>query len=259
MLRPGGVPTWLFRRTLSDAPKEGKEGKLSALNQALGNRYMNDPVQKKTVEKLADETAKGASFGDALRSGQVAMRSEKMDETWRVTLHRFLEAPTWTFDDFRKTLSDSLDETDNINAAQKAYLQFDKVVRGGDTKDNLEKMKTQLRHQIQLIDKLTPSEKRIPRLLTHEARVMLADELAITKAQVDEVIERYETHHAMHSWIKREHAAGRQLPESYDELMWMMTLRPTRAVSRLQKIQQGRMMPPDAQRRKRLYRRNRIR
>eukprot|EP00326_Haptolina_ericina_P005455 CAMPEP_0181214650 /NCGR_PEP_ID=MMETSP1096-20121128/25575_1 /TAXON_ID=156174 ORGANISM="Chrysochromulina ericina, Strain CCMP281" /NCGR_SAMPLE_ID=MMETSP1096 /ASSEMBLY_ACC=CAM_ASM_000453 /LENGTH=249 /DNA_ID=CAMNT_0023306417 /DNA_START=202 /DNA_END=952 /DNA_ORIENTATION=+ len=174
------------------------------------------------------------------------MRSEKMDETWRVTLHRFLEAPTWTFDDFRKTLSDSLDETDNINAAQKAYLQFDKVVRGGDTKDNLEKMKTQLRHQIQLIDKLTPSEKRIPRLLTHEARVMLADELAITKAQVDEVIERYETHHAMHSWIKREHAAGRQLPESYDELMWMMTLRPTRAVSRLQKIQQGRMMPPDA-------------
>ena len=184
LLRPGGVPTWLFRRTLSDAPKEGKEGKLSALNQALGNRYMNDPVQKKTVEKLADETAKGASFGDALRSGQVAMRSEKMDETWRVTLHRFLEAPTWTFDDFRKTLSDSLDETDNINAAQKAYLQFDKVVRGGDTKDNLEKMKTQLRHQIQLIDKLTPSEKRIPRLLTHEARVMLADELAITKAQV---------------------------------------------------------------------------
>jgi len=217
------------RRSLSEQPT--KEG-LSALRQSISTP---------AVEKVAKETASGRSFGEQLRAGMTAQEKDKLDEHWKKHMTWLISLEEFGFEEFRQNLQESLEEQDNMNMAQRAYMWGNHQI-GGNLKTDFDKQRTELQELIKIVDEMTPSEKRVPRLLTYEARVALANEVGTTKAAVDKAMDQFENLHAMHSWLRRESSMGRLLPDNSADLAWMMQVRPTREVSRLNRVMALKMM-----------------
>jgi len=209
------------------------KGGISALRQAISSP---------AAEKMAQESARGRSFGEQLRSGLSAQEKTQLDLEWQKQTHWLIGHEEFTFEVFRQNLVESLEERNALTVVQRAYMNYNKYVGKGDIAKQHEEQQVELAEHIKIVDAMTPSEQRVPRLLNYEARVALAAELGLPKATVDDMMLKYENLHAMHSWLHREAEKGRRLPSTSAELTWMMMARPTREVSRLNRLNALRMM-----------------
>jgi len=205
---------------ISDRLKSGAK----SLRQRVG---LSEEALQKSTEKMEESRAANKSFGEATSDAIAAHRQAKNDENYVKFRDSLLEVEKLNMEVLRKLYQEGLDATDQMTITQKIGLQWDKL-RGGDQAALMDEQKEELRTSIQIIDAMTPAERRKPmELLNSDSMRRIATKLALADFKsVKSLKEKFAGMAQQHEFYHREAKAGRPLPINHDELHWMMQLRP---------------------------------
>jgi len=185
-------------------------------------------ARARASEKLLAEVNKGAGWRNALESGLVEQQKLKRQDAVKEQIDRLASMETFGFDDLADLFRQQLHELDTgITRVQQARLFADKL-SGGTMKDSIDEQKAAAQRKLQVLEEFTVHEKRQPKLLDKKARRSIAAKLGIEPTVIDELLFEYQLQRAQWSFVRREALRGRYVPQTSDEMEWMMKAKPTR-------------------------------
>eukprot|EP00322_Chrysochromulina_rotalis_P006948 CAMPEP_0115857878 /NCGR_PEP_ID=MMETSP0287-20121206/15805_1 /TAXON_ID=412157 /ORGANISM="Chrysochromulina rotalis, Strain UIO044" /LENGTH=268 /DNA_ID=CAMNT_0003312117 /DNA_START=33 /DNA_END=839 /DNA_ORIENTATION=+ len=222
----------LAARRLSSAVKGPSNSASDAEEPSLAERASSalglNPARAQASEKMLKEVNRGAGWRESLEAGLVEQQRLKRMDAVAEQLNRLAEMERYDFDDLAGLVRDSLDELENgITRVQKARLFADKL-SGGTMQDTIEEQKANAKAKLQIISELTVHEKRQPKLIDAKARRAIAAKVGVDVQNVDELLFEFQLQRAQWSFVRREALRGRYVPQTSDELEWMLKARPTR-------------------------------
>jgi hypothetical protein len=222
------APAQQLLRHLCAVPPPQKPGLLGRLaDRAREAVVPSTGARKKAVDKMTAGLEDNKGWRAALDDGLATQQLEKREDFVRERMRKLGAMEVYGFDALRAEYQEALDEIDSQGMMTKARLYADKL-SGGDQSATLEKQKADTAAKIAVIDELTPSERRKPKLLDRRARADIAQKNGLDAAMVDRAILEYDLQRAQWAFLRREHLRGRPIPTSSAELEWRMQARPTR-------------------------------
>lgn len=211
-----------------------------------------DPVRQRSAEKMVAMREQGSTWTAAAAEALRDMRKERKDANVADFYDTLSAMEAFRIEQLREQYKEGLAAEDKMTVTQRMGLRFDKL-RGGEQSEALEEMKAKLQVGLNIIDAMTPAERRNPLVLVKKQRKTkqrIVNQLGLdSEAPIKEVIQQYEWSLIQWEFIKREMAAGRTIPSSAEELEWRLRQQPTSRAFRLLREQAERM-------RKRMLRRS---
>ena len=239
VLRPSAVRRLSSATTGPAASSSDGPSLAERASSALG--LGKDEAREKASQKLLDEMGKGKGWRQALESGLIEQQRLRREETVLHQMEQLAAKEDYGFDDFADMVQQSLDDFEKgMTTMQRARLFADEL-SGGNTKATVEAQKEAAMRKLRIIEELTVHEKRTPKLINGKARAAIAQKLSIDVKSVNELMFEFQLQRAQWSFIRREALRGRRIPQSTDELEWMMKARPTREFMHAMRLYHGRL------------------
>lgn len=228
--RPAAARCWLLAsRPLcapaSSPPSDKEQGP------SLTERLLSK-AQSPAVKRFADVREQGGTLREAASEMLAKQREGQKEQSFEDFSGKLLGLAKYDMDEFTQHLHESMDMF-NQGYVTKAKLKMD-TLRGGNTEQMLETVKVRTEEQLAVVEAMTPSERSRPGLIGYEERERIVQALGLASHEpIKKLLSQYHMVQMQHEWCHREAAAGRELPETNDEMQWRMRVTPTAQLMKL--------------------------
>tara|TARA_B110001452_G_scaffold225094_1_gene198938 strand:+ start:67 stop:876 length:810 start_codon:yes stop_codon:yes gene_type:complete len=229
--RPAAARCWLLASRPLCAPASPPPSD-KGQGPSLAERVLSK-AQSGAAQRFADVRERGGSFREATSEMLAKQQEDQKEQSFEDFAGKLVQLPKYDMAEFAQHLQESMDMFNNQGYVNKARLKMD-TLRGGGTEQMLENVKARTQEQLAVVEAMTPSERSRPGLIGYEERERIVQALGLASHEpIKKLLSQYEMVQMQHEWCHREVAAGRELPQTNDEMQWRMRIQPTAQLHKL--------------------------